>query len=70
MFLLQDTLPNVEFLQAKFRTADLQVISAEITKVLHGEDIKLLARDLQPFLINEDALGILTNFEVFLNQKL
>lgn len=70
MFLLQSTKPNSEFLKAKFGTNDLSKVLKSLEETLVDADFNALAKDVQPFLINEDAGTILSNFNVFLKQQL
>lgn len=70
MFLLQNTKPDAKFLESKFGTDDLNAVYNSLGDTLASADFDVLAKDVQPFLINEDAREILGNFEVFLKQQL
>ena len=70
MFLLQTTRPNMQFLEAKFNTSYLAEIITVIDDVLQKIDMTDLAKDVQPFLIGGNAFELLSNFQIFLHQKL
>lgn len=70
MFLLQNTQPNVAFLQAKFGKKNLSVLRQEILERLHHPDYVQLADDVRPFLVDPADADRITLFPAFLQQKL
>lgn len=70
MFLLQSTKPDNKFLKAKFETNDMSKVAEILLKSLEEVSFIDLAKDVQPFLINENAAEILSNFKIFLKQQL
>jgi predicted nucleotidyltransferase component of viral defense system len=70
MFLLQTTKPNSKFLEAKFGTSNLIKVTETLFGELYEVNFEDLAKDVQPFLIDENASDILSNFKMFLKQQL
>ncbi len=70
MFLLQNTRPNLEFLQAKFGKHALTKIVDQILEQLVKVDYSVLADDVRPFLSNPVDAERIKLFPEFLKQKL
>lgn len=70
MFLLQNTKPDQIFLKAKFGTADYNKLIVILEEKLKETDYEALAKDVQPFLFNEEAKEMFSVFPTFLRQQL
>lgn len=70
MFLLQNTKPNKKFLKEKFGTEIYSEVAEIINDSLKDTDFIKLAKDVQPFLIDQNAEELFDNFRLFLNQQM
>lgn len=68
MFLFQNTLPDLGFLQAKFGKKPLSEILAEILEKLEGTDYKAVAEDVRPFLVKDGDVAKIKLFPEFIKQ--
>lgn len=66
VFLLQNTIPDQRFLEAKFNTSSSLDIKQQILQHISGIDFKKIAEDVSPFLSNkEDINKVLLFREIF-----
>jgi len=70
MFLLQTTIPDLTFLQAKFGKQEMSVIVREILTLLKDTDYSKLADDVRPFLVRPAEADKILLFPNFLQQTL
>lgn len=70
MFLLQHTQPDLDFLEAKFSSRDLEVVKSLIFEHLKKANFDELAVDVKPFLHTPQDSEKIKLFEQFLDQQL
>ena len=70
MFLLQNTTPDLAFLEVKFGTNDLTEVRKIIDQKLASVDFDKLAEDVRPFLLNAEDSSSIKHFRTFIEQKL
>lgn len=69
MFLLQNTKPNLDFLEAKFATRDVSEIKNIILGYVKDADFHQLATDVRPFLLNIEDSEKIKYFPQFFVQQ-
>jgi hypothetical protein len=70
MFLLQKTKPDMQFLEAKFGSTNIEVIVSEIISGLQDTDWGEVIEDVRPFLIKPEDARSISLFPQFLRQQL
>jgi len=66
VFLFAKTEPNYPYLEKKIQIANARELKKKLLEVLNGVDLKVLAKDVGPFLFNENEIGRVLLFREFL----
>ncbi len=68
VFLLQKTKPNYEYLKQKTGLADSEALKEKVLEYLQGENLKELAKDVEPFLFQPSDSKKIILFADFIKQ--
>jgi predicted nucleotidyltransferase component of viral defense system len=68
LYLLQNTKPDIEFLNLKFGTSNWNEARTKILEGIKGVDLDSMVKDVQPFLINKNEGDKIKLFRDYLKQ--